>query len=606
MPTTLTCHLRRALMLGLALPTLAFAGDGYRSAAQKGLDFLGSDTVRWQKSNNCYGCHVQAVTLEGLAVGKHNQYRVPAAVLEEVLRGITLSPGGSRTPGGLTHGSFPFTAKTFGASAFARYDALVDGKLTDDLLVLAKELMARQQADGSVHGDHQAYPVSTGPMQATFQAAQAWRQAFARTADDVWLAPLRASERFMTAQAEAWLKNVEGVYLQDLNYATMGLLAAGVPPNDKAVAPLLRTLRARQHKDGGWGFTTESDAFATGQTVYTLKAAGMTEQDRVVQQGLGWLAEHQRTGGGWSQSGSGRAEAMWAVLGLVSVDVMSVAISGITDGEHVAPMMPVSVTAKDNQGAEVKQVALIIDDLEVKKAPGGTLAFAWDTRALKSGKHTVDVVATNAKGATSRRRVDVYAGNIFVTQLGTRFTDEGTQVTLRNIGPEGTAASLRLEVVAEEGVSAKKTVYSSTLPAKHGAFAFVFGGNAENGKPYAAGRYRAVVSFIDAKGAALHRESVVFVHDSPELQRARYAEVAGKLDLAKDGSGAANAMVELLDDAGNVVQQAQSNASGQYRFKGVDSGKYKVRVKKDGFRASEAQVEAKAGAPATEKSLSLQ
>jgi squalene-hopene/tetraprenyl-beta-curcumene cyclase len=48
-----------------------------------------------------------------------------------------------------------------------------------------------------------------------------------------------------------------------------------------------------------------------------------------------------------------------------------------------------------------------------------------------------------------------------------------------------------------------------------------------------------------------------------------------------------------------------SNAQGQYRFKSVDSGKYKVRVKKDGFRAAEAPVEAKAGAAPAAAPMSL-
>ena len=51
--------LRRVAVASLAVPALAFAApqEGFRSSAQKALDFLGQDTARWQKSNNCYGCH---------------------------------------------------------------------------------------------------------------------------------------------------------------------------------------------------------------------------------------------------------------------------------------------------------------------------------------------------------------------------------------------------------------------------------------------------------------------------------------------------------------------------------------------------------------------
>ena len=38
-----------------------------------------------------------------------------------------------------------------------------------------------------------------------------------------------------------------------------------------------------------------------------------------------------------------------------------------------------------------------------------------------------------------------------------------------------------------------------------------------------------------------------------------------------------------------MVQSVRSNASGQYRFKSLDSGKYKVRVRKEGFAAQEVE-----------------
>lgn len=598
---------RRAALAGLTLPAVAFAApDNFRSPAQKALDFLGQDTARWQKSNNCYGCHVQAVTLEGLSVGMHNQYTVPKPILEEVLRGIMQTPGGSRTPGGLTHGGFPRTAKTFGAAAFARYDALVNGKLTDDLLKLAKELIAFQDTSGKVSGDHQSYPVTTGPMQATFQAAQTWRQAYARTADDMWLAPLRQAEKYMNAQAKTWAENPSGVYLQDLNYVTMGLLIAGASPTEPHLGKLIKHLESRQQKDGGFAFNgASSDAFATGQTVYALKLAGRTESDSSVRRGLGWLAEHQAKDGGWGHSGSGRAEAMWGVMGLVSVDVVSIAVKGLTDGEHVQPAMELAVKATDNSGVAVKSVELFVDDLSTKKTDGAELGFTWNTKDLKTGKHTVDVIAVNAKGQQSRRRFEVYAGDLYLLELGSRFTDEGTQVTLRNIAPDDVKGQLKLEVRPAEGAKTE-TVFTSTQASAHGAVAFVFGGKGKDGKPFATGRYEAKVSFVGADGATKQTETLVFVHDTAEAQRARYAEVEGKLDLARDGSGAANAQIDLMDERGNVVQSVQSNAAGNYRFKGVDSGKYKVRVRKEGFKAQEAEIDAKAGAaPAAAKPMSL-
>jgi squalene-hopene/tetraprenyl-beta-curcumene cyclase len=436
-------------------------------------------------------------------------------------------------------------------------------------------------------------------MQATFQAATAWRQAYARTADDAWLAPLRLSEGYMAKTAKSWESNPGAVYLQDVNYAVMGLVAAGVPGSDPSVARLVHFLETRQHKDGGWGFNGEaSDAFATGQTVATLRQSGRGEEDAVVARGLGWLVKHQDKDGGWGTAGSARAEAMWAVLGLVSVDVLSVSISGISDGEHVLPAHELKLEAKDNQGAAVKSVELRVDDLVVKKGEGASLAYTWKTDELKDGAHTLDVIATNAKGQVSRRRLEVFAGNLYLTQLGSRFTDEGTQITARDIVPEGTSGQVVLRVFADEAKAGSPPVYTSTQAARHGATAFVFGGKGKDGKPFASGRYRAELAFVDARGVEVQREALVFVHDSPEAQKAKYAEIQGKLELARDGDKAANAQVELVDGSGRVVQSVKSNADGQYRFKSVSNGDYKVRFTKSGFAAEEKPVKAAAGAPA--------
>jgi squalene-hopene/tetraprenyl-beta-curcumene cyclase len=589
--------------LGLALPSLAHA-EATRVAAQRGLDFLGQNTVAWQKSNNCYGCHVQAVTLEGLAVGHSHHYDVPTSVIGEVLRGMMKLPGGSRTPEGLSHPGFPKTAKTFGAAAFARYDELVDPQVREDLIKLAHELVAMQGADGAVHGDHQSYPVTEGVMQSTFQATQAWREAYARTADDAWLAPLRSAEGFLATTARSWEGKVDGVYLQDVNYAVMGLLASGVAPSEPSVDRLLKALRHRQFSDGGWGFNGASDAYATGQTVYTLRLAGLSETDPAVAKGLGWLVEHQASNGGWGAAGSARAEAMWGVLGLVSVDVLSVTVKGVSDGEHVTAKPQVTIEARDNQGSAVKQVELRIDDVVVKKADGGKLDYAWTTDGLKEGLHTVDAVATNAKGQTTRRRLEVYAGNVFLTQLGTRFTDGGTQITLRDIAPEGRTGTVAVTVFGDEGKEHAQ-VFEQTVPSAHGPLAFFFNGKAKDGKPLASGRYRAEVRFLDDAGHPLQSAETVFVQDSPEAQQARYAEVAGKLALDRDGAEAANAEVELVDDKGQVVQRAHSNEAGQYRFKGVSSGKYKVRFAKEGFAAPAVSVDAAAGAPAAKADSSF-
>jgi squalene-hopene/tetraprenyl-beta-curcumene cyclase len=396
------------------------------------------------------------------------------------------------------------------------------------------------------------------------------------------------------------------VYLQDVNYALLGLTAAGASRSEELAGKVARHLVSLQQKDGGWGFQAgTSDPFAPGQTVNALRQAGFTEEDSPVARGIRWLVSHQKEDGGWGASGSGKAEALWAVLGLVSVDVVSLAVTGIQDGEHVAPKQAVQVEARDNEGKGIKKVELIIDDHPAHSAQGGKLTYEWDTKGLKDGKHTVDVVATNTRGQVSRRRLEVYAGNVFLTSLASRFVGTETELSARNIAPKERTGRVQLSVKSSEMKEGQPQpgaeVFTATQASAQGPVTFSFGGKGKDGKALSTGRYFAEFSFVDDKGAVLQKERLLFTYDTPENQYAKYGEVGGGLSLA-NGQEAANAMVELVDEKGRVVQKTQSNEAGQFRFKSVDKGNYKVRVRKEGFKDMEAPV---SSAPATQASADM-
>jgi squalene cyclase len=98
--------------------------------------------------------------------------------------------------------------------------------------------------------------------------------------------------------------------------------------------PWVDAIAKRQNADGGWSQTTElaSDAWATGQALYALAAAGCDSHDPVVKRGQGFLVATQREDGSWPMisrptkpGGEGStslvpitgAGSAWGVLGLV-------------------------------------------------------------------------------------------------------------------------------------------------------------------------------------------------------------------------------------------------------------------------------------------------
>jgi squalene-hopene/tetraprenyl-beta-curcumene cyclase len=577
-----------------------------RATANKGLSFLAQSSRAWTQQHRCFGCHVQAVTMEALSVGKKHQYTIASSDLSEMVRALKLGV----TAGGHT------TGIAFEGSAWARYDQWVGNNETNELLRYAGELLAVQAADGAINDDDRRLPVTGGTLETTFQAAQTWRQAYARTADEKWLSPMRRAESYLVKRSASF-GNGKNVYLQDINFSLLGLLASGVTRTESSAHNLIKMLLDKQNQDGGWGLdANKSDAFATGQTVYALKLAGYSDSDVPVARGIRFLASSQDQSGAWrtyksGQGGSEKAETMWAVLGLVTVDVASLTVSGLTDGQHVEPKMTLGVSAADNQGAGIKQLEVLLDDRSLHTECGAKLTYTLDTAGLPAGKHIIDLVAVTDKGQRSVRRFTVYAGDVFMTELGAQF-DEKTQasvVSLRNIAPQSEqAGSVELEVysVKDSGKDSKDSsksepkdrVFVSSKKGQVGGLAFGWNGNGTDGKSLPMGRYVAKLLFRDSAGKVRQSDSTVFFHGNEAAQRSRFAEVEGQIAL-KGGSGSANTVVELVDKAGNVVQATRTTEQGNYRFKTVDKGEYRVRARKIGFADLEQSVQAApAAAPA--------
>src|SRR6476469_7290689 len=102
---------------------------------------------------------------------------------------------------------------------------------------------------------------------------------------------------------------------------------------------------------------------------------------------------------------------------------------------------------------------------------------------MKDGKHIVDVIATNARGQQSRRRVEVYAGKYWLTQVGARFDEptQKSQISLHNLAPAGR--------VSIEIMNGKDRVWSSERAATQGAMNFDWDGKSSDGKMQKKGLY---------------------------------------------------------------------------------------------------------------------
>lgn len=92
-------------------------------------------------------------------------------------------------------------------------------------------------------------------------------------------------------------------------------------------------LKSRQNPDGSWSWIkdSESDPMATGMALYALKTAGLPNDDKSLQAGVGYLISHQSEDGSWPTPGTKQKAngkpvetstywgTCWSVIGLTAV-----------------------------------------------------------------------------------------------------------------------------------------------------------------------------------------------------------------------------------------------------------------------------------------------
>jgi hypothetical protein len=102
------------------------------------------------------------------------------------------------------------------------------------------------------------------------------------------------------ARAAAWLEAAKPATTQDRACHLMGLAWSNAKP--AAITAVAKALAAAQRPDGGWSQfpTMGSDAYATGEALYALNAAGrMLATDPIYAKGVKYLLNTQAADGSW-------------------------------------------------------------------------------------------------------------------------------------------------------------------------------------------------------------------------------------------------------------------------------------------------------------------
>jgi len=243
--------------------------------------------VRHSSKQDCVSCHQQYMPLASFGLAKGAGARVneqhETAVLEMVRRDntnlyeITAQATFHPEPG---HG--------YGYALLAA--ALQNEPSSPEIDSMIHHLLVIQDKGGQWHNNLPRPPIQTSDIAATALVIQALK---------TYGFPAREEEiNDRIARARKYLSGVHPANTEERAYQLLGLAWAGESPAKLHL--LANALFREQREDGGWGQlpTLESDAYATGLSLFALAQATCTDTSDF-QRGLGFLLGTQAKDGTW-------------------------------------------------------------------------------------------------------------------------------------------------------------------------------------------------------------------------------------------------------------------------------------------------------------------
>jgi ankyrin repeat protein len=270
-----------------AVPVAVVAPLEPRAAVERSVALLESSTRQFFANTGCAACHSQGIT--------------DMAVAEERSKGIRVDDNDAHERVQMVKVQYPPEAlyermdllipeiTGYSAAGLAAMGYAPD-KMTD---AMASVIAAQQLSNGSWH--------FVGNSRPPAEEGDIFRTALSVRALKTYGPPGRAKEmNARIGQAKQWLLSAKAINAEDRNMQMLGLHWAGADARE--LGRFTKAILALQQSDGGWRQRDElpADAYATGETLYTLAAAGgVAPSDPVYQKGVKFLLSTQAADGSW-------------------------------------------------------------------------------------------------------------------------------------------------------------------------------------------------------------------------------------------------------------------------------------------------------------------
>jgi hypothetical protein len=247
--------------------------------------------LRHVSKQDCASCHQQYLPMAAVGHARNRSVRFDQGAAREQIDSLDKLSHPVFQHEYITQTLFhPEPAHTFGYHLLGFVAEGVPPSPTTDGMV--HHLVTVQASDGRWFNQAPRPPMASGDVSATALAIRAIKHYG-------W--PGRKEEFAASVErARRWLWDVKAVTNEEAVFQLLGLHWAGEPA--PKLADLAQALRQSQRKDGGWAQlpTLESDAYATGEVLYTLsQAVQLSVTDPAWQRGLRFLLERQEGDGTW-------------------------------------------------------------------------------------------------------------------------------------------------------------------------------------------------------------------------------------------------------------------------------------------------------------------
>lgn len=241
------------------------------------------------RRRNCITCHSQtlpaqaaaAARRKGIAVNEDAEQANLSQILSVFKPGADAAMQAEEPPGNVIA-----TGYVMAALAAERHP------LDKTTAAFAHLIAGMQMPDGSWLGNGLARP----PMEDSTVSHTAM-SLHVLTLYPVPGARVEFEERLLHAQR--WLLAVKPRTAEERNMRLMGLVWAGAPRT--GIRAAIQEVLARQKPDGGWSQRDplETDAYATGMSLYALHQAGLSAGDPAYRKGVAFLLRTQYQDGSW-------------------------------------------------------------------------------------------------------------------------------------------------------------------------------------------------------------------------------------------------------------------------------------------------------------------